>query len=413
MPLRAKKYMIPTKIELLSPAGNRECLKAAARFGADAVYIAGKEYGLRAFADNFTLEEIADAAAYLHSLGKKLYIALNAVFHEKDLTGLEAYVSSLADARADALIVSDPGVFMLVKRAAPGMPVHISTQANTTNAESAAFWYAQGASRVILSRELPLEEISKIRRAVPQQLELEAFAHGAMCISYSGRCLLSSFITGRSGNTGECAQVCRWAFSIHEKGYPDDYFPIAQDERGTYILNSKDLCMLPYLKDMIEAGVASLKIEGRMKSAYYVACVTRAYRKALDDIAAGRTFDPMLVQEAAKAGSREFTKGFYFGNPGREGQDTRRGTVVRTYDFVGVVKQRLAEGWVLIEQRGKFCVGDILEALTPGEAYEFAVTDIRTTEGEPRQSAPHPKELLRIRCPLPLEPGDMLRIRRK
>jgi Collagenase and related proteases len=405
--------MTPPKIELLAPAGNRECLEAAARFGADAVYAGGRAYGLRAFADNFTLEEIADAAAYLHRLGKKLYIALNAVFHEKDFEGLEAYVSGLCDARIDALIVSDPGVLMRVKRAAPHMPVHISTQANACSAAAAAFWHAQGASRVILSRELSLDEIAQIKKNTPGTLELEAFAHGAMCISYSGRCLLSSFITGRSANGGACAQPCRWEFSLHDKDHTGDDYPIAQDERGTYVLNSKDLCMLPYLNDMIGAGITSLKIEGRMKSAYYVACVTRAYRRALNDIAAGRPFEPALTAEAEKAGSRAFTTGFYFGSPGEAGQDTRRGAVVRTYDFVGVVKERLPDGWLLVEQRGKFCVGDTLEALTPGETGEFAVTDICTAEGEPRECAPHPRERLHIRCPLALQPGDMLRIRRK
>ncbi len=400
-------------VELLAPAGNRECLEAAARFGADAVYAAGKVYGLRAFADNFTLEEISDAAAYLHRLGKKLYIALNAVFHEQDYEGLEAYVSGLYDARVDALIVSDPGVMMTVRRVTPDMPVHISTQANICSAASAAFWHAQGASRVILSRELSLDEISSIRRKLPDTVEIEAFVHGAMCISYSGRCLLSSFITGRSGNSGACAQPCRWEFTLHEKGYKDDYFPVGEDERGTYILNSKDLCMLPHVKEMSEAGIVSLKIEGRMKSAYYVACVTRAYRRALDDMAAGRPFDASLMAEVEKAGSRAFTTGFYFGNPGKAGQDTSRGTVVRTYDFVGVVKENLPDGWLLVQQRGKFCVGDTLEALTPGETGEFTVTEIRTPEGELRECAPHPKELLHIRCPLPLQPGDMLRIRRK
>lgn len=405
--------MTPMKIELLAPAGNRECLEAAARFGADAVYAAGKAYGLRAFADNFTLEEIADAAAFLHSRHKKLYIALNAVFREKDYEGLEAYVSGLYDAGVDALIISDPGVMMLVRRVAPEMPIHISTQANTSSGTSAAFWHAQGAERVVLSRELTLEEIASIRRNLPDSLALEAFAHGAMCISYSGRCLLSSFITGRSSNSGACAQPCRWEFSLHEKGYPDDYFPVGQDERGTYILNSKDLCMLPHLKEMIDAGIVSLKIEGRMKSAYYVACVTRAYRRALNDIAAGKPFDPALVAEAQKAGSRALTTGFYFGNPGEAGQDTDKSTIQRTYDFVGVIKEPLPDGWLLIEQRGKFCVGDTLEALTPGDIGEFTVTEIRTPEGEPRESAPHPKELLHLRCALPLQPGDMLRIRRK
>ena len=372
-----------------------------------------RAYGLRAFADNFTLDELADAAAYLHGLGKKLYVALNAVFHDTDYEGLEAYVSGLCDAHVDALIVSDPGVIALVRRVAPGMPLHVSTQANTCSAASAAFWHAQGASRVILSRELSLDEITLIRKNAPASLELEAFVHGAMCISYSGRCLLSGFITGRSANQGACAQPCRWEFALHEKNHANDWFPIGQDERGTYVLNSKDLCMLPHLKEMTDAGITSLKIEGRMKSAYYVACVTRAYRRALDALAVGEAFDEALIGEVEKAGSRAFTTGFYFGNPGEAGQDTRSATIARAYDFVGVVRGTLPDEWLLVEQRGKFCVGDALEVLTPGEIGEFNVAEIRTAEGEPRQCAPHPKELLHIPCPLKLQSGDMLRIRRE
>ena len=403
------------KCELLAPAGSLESLIAAADFGADAVYAAGKSYGLRAFADNFTPEGIAQAAELLHARGKKLYITLNAVFHAQDFAGLDDYVAALRDARVDALIVSDPGVLTVCRRVAPDVPLHLSTQANTTNAHSARFWYEQGVSRVILSRELSLEEIAEIRAKTPDTLELEAFVHGAMCIAYSGRCLLSSVFTGRSGNSGACAQPCRWEYHLSERGYDGEYFPAYSDDRGTYVLNSKDLCMIEHIGRLMDAGIVSFKIEGRMKSAYYVACVTGAYRRALDDVLAGRSFDPQLLDEVAKAGSRPFTTGFYFGNPREAGQDTQRGTAVRTYDFVGVAKGETdADGRVLIQQRGKFLVGDEMEALTPKGSVTFTVTQIRTTEGEPRESAPHPKEMLVISgAPEELGEGCMLRKKRQ
>ncbi len=400
-------------VELLAPAGGMESLCAAADFGADAVYAAGKAYGLRAFADNFTPDEIAKAAAYLHSRGKRLYITMNAVFHPQDFNGIEDNIARLAEAGVDAFIVSDPGVLMTAKRIAPQIPVHISTQANTTNALSARFWHEQGASRVILARELSLAEIADIRAHTPKELELEAFVHGAMCIAYSGRCLLSNVFTGRSGNGGACAQPCRWEYQISEKGYPGEEFPIISDERGTYVLNSKDLCMIAHLDDMIEAGIMSLKIEGRMKSAYYVACVTRAYRQALDDAQAGRPFNPELLEEIGKAGSRAYTTGFFYGNPREQGQDIKRGKVERSYDFVGVVKAETDDsGWTLFEQRGKFHVSDALEVLSPQGISTVAIDGLQTLEGEERQSAPHPKEMLRFFSQSKLHPGDMLRIKR-
>lgn len=388
---------------------------AAADFGADAVYAAGKSYGLRAFADNFEPDEIAKAAEYLHARGKKLYITINAVFHAQDFVGLDDYIAALRDANVDAFIVTDPGVIMACRRIAPDIPLHLSTQANTTNAASARFWHEQGISRLVLSRELSLEEIAQIRQNTPETLELEAFVHGAMCIAYSGRCLLSSFFTGRSGNGGACAQPCRWEYHLSERGYDGEYFPAFSDDRGTYVLNSKDLCMIGHIKDILDAGVISLKIEGRMKSAYYVACVTGAYRHAVDDLRAGRPADPQLLEEATKAGSRPFTTGFYYGNPRGAGQDTQRGTALRTYDFVGVVKgEPDGQGRVLIQQRGKFCAGDELEALTPQGSITFTVSDIRTTEGEARESAPHPKEMLYITsAPRVLAEGHMLRKKRQ
>ncbi len=401
------------KIELLAPAGSMESLHAAADFGADAVYAAGKAYGLRAFADNFSPDEIAHAASFLHSRGKRLYITMNAVFHPFDFDGLEEYIACLANAGVDAFIITDPGVLTTAKRIAPQIPIHISTQANTTNARTARFWYEQGASRVILARELSLAEIYEIRANTPKELELEAFVHGAMCIAYSGRCLLSSVFTGRSGNRGACAQPCRWEYQLSEKGYPDEYFPAYSDDRGTYVLNSKDLCMIEHIKDMIDAGIISLKIEGRMKSAYYVACVTRAYKQALDDVYAGKPFDPDLLEEIGKAGSRAYTTGFFYGNPREQAQDITRGKVERTHDFVGVIKaETTTEGWTLFEQRGKFCVGDTLEVLSPHGVSAIEVAGLRTPEGESRNCAPHPKEMLELLSMSRLLPGDMLRKKR-
>ncbi len=402
------------RIELLSPAGSTESLRAAADFGADAVYAAGKTYGLRAFADNFSPEEIKKAAVFLHSRGKKIYITLNAVFHPRDFDGLDDYIAMLSDAGVDAFIVTDPGVLRAVRQAAPKVEVHISTQASTSNAQSARFWHDHGASRVILARELSLEEIAGIRAQTPAELELEAFVHGAMCIAYSGRCLLSSVFTGRSGNSGACAQPCRWEYHLYEKGYDDEYFPAYADERGTYVFNSKDLCMIAYLDDMIKAGITSLKIEGRMKSAYYVACITHAYRQALKDLEAGRPFNLSLLDEIAKAGSRAYTTGFYFGNPREAGQDTVRGRAERTHDFVGVVlAPEDQDSWTLVQQRGKFSQNDVLEVLSPGGTLTFTVEAIRSVEGELRDSAPHPKEEVFVRGAHGLHAGDMLRKKRE
>jgi len=400
-------------IELLAPAGGRESLEAAIYFGADAVYASGKTYGLRAFADNFSVEEIAEAANFVHSRGKKIYITLNAIFHECDFEGLEEYIAALAQAGVDAFIISDPGVLSIAKRVAPSVPLHLSTQANTTNLSSALFWHSQGVERVILSRELTLDEIAGMRKNAPDTLELEGFVHGAMCISYSGRCLLSNYFTGRGGNQGACAQPCRWEYHLHEKSYDGEYFPVYADERGTYVFNSKDLMMLPHVGDVIDAGITSLKIEGRMKSAYYVGCIVNAYRRAIDDYQAGKPFDETLMDEIGKAGSRAFTTGFYFGNPREDGQDTVRDVPQRTYDFVGVVRGEKDEnGRLLIEQRGKFSVGETLDVLSPNVSGLFEVTDIVTEKGESRESAPHAQEMVLISCPFDLKKGDMVRKKR-
>lgn len=388
-------------------------LKTAEYFGADAVYAAGKSYGLRAYADNFTADEIREAALYLHERGKKLYVAVNAFFRDADFDGFGEYLRGLVEARADAVIVSDPGALRTVKEIAPGIPVHLSTQANTMNSASALFWHGQGVKRIIMSRELSLGEIAEIRKNTPDTLEIEAFAHGAMCISYSGRCLLSSFLTGRSANRGQCAQPCRWEFALSEKGCGGEYFPVFEDGRGTFILNSKDLCMIRHLGKMAEAGITSVKIEGRMKSQYYVGCVTKAYRRAIDALERGEGFDEALLAEAGKAGSRAFTTGFYFGDPREEGQDTEGCAPASEYDFVAVVTgEKNKDGLIRIEQRGKFLAGDELEVLSPVVDGTFTVTDIFTPEGERRTGAPHPCEPLLIACPYGLKPFDMLRKKR-
>ncbi|WP_066683684.1 peptidase U32 family protein [Christensenella intestinihominis] len=400
-------------IELLAPAGNLETLETALYFGADAVYMAGKQYGLRAFADNFTEDGLQQAANMTHAQGKKLYITVNSVLWNRDLPGLEPYLCYLAEIGADAVIVTDPAVLQLIKRSNIPLSVHISTQANTTNYLSASFWHECGASRVVLSREVSLAEIEEIRKHIPADLELEAFVHGSMCIAHSGRCLLSSVLTGRSGNRGACAQPCRWEYHLYEKGYEGQYFPVMEDDQGTYIMNSRDLMMIGHIPELAGAGVSSFKIEGRMKSAYYVASVVHAYRRALDAYERdpqGYRFDESLKNELVKSASRGFTTGFYFGNPHEEGQDTQRLLDPRTYTFAGKVVSAPCAGVVEVEQRNKFSVWETLEVLSPHlENASFTVESICDMEGTPQESAPHPQQHVKVNCPYPLRPGDLLR----
>ena len=402
-----------TMIELLAPAGNLECLETALYFGADAVYMAGKSYGLRAFANNFTDDELARAADMTHAQGKKLYITVNSVLWNRDLPQLGSYHEFLSGIGADGIIVSDPAVLKVVRDSGIPIPVHISTQANTTNYLSASFWHEQGAKRIVLSREVSLEEIAEIRRNTPASLELEAFVHGAMCVAHSGRCLLSSVLTGRSGNRGECAQPCRWEYHLYEKGYEGQYFPIMEDDRGTYIMNSRDLMMIRHIPLLIGAGITSLKIEGRMKSAYYVASVVHAYRRAIDAYAGdpgGYVFDEALAEELIKSATRGFTTGFYFGNPQEAAQDTVRDVDLRKYTFVGRILDSAENGTVEVEQRNKFSVGETLEVLSPHMgSCSFRVEGICDMEGNAQDSAPHPQQHIRINCPYPLRKGDLLR----
>ena len=402
------------KIELLAPAGNMECLKTAVYFGADAIYMSGKSYGLRAFADNFDGEQMHQAVQYAHRYGKKVYITVNAVFRNQDLKGLEKYAQELESCGVDAVIVADPGVMQIIQKTVPKMEIHLSTQANTTNYASANFWHGQGVKRIVLSREVTLEEIREIRDKTPDTLDLEAFVHGAMCISYSGRCLLSSVTTGRSGNRGECAQPCRWKYYLHEKSYEGEYFPIYADDQGTYVLNSKDLMMIEHIDALYEAGITSFKIEGRMKSPYYVACVVDSYRRAIDAYEAdpkGYVFDRTLLKDLEKCSTRQFTTGFYFGNPREEAQDVKRDALLNKHNFVAVVRAKAAEpGHLVVEQRNKFSVGDELEVLSPHMGKEsFSVESIVNEQGENQESAPHPQQIVTINCPYPLEEMDIIR----
>ena len=402
------------RAELLAPAGNMECLRTALYFGADAVYCAGKQFGLRAFAANFSLQELSEAAEVAHAQGKKLYVTVNALLREGELTEAEEYMRALRETGIDAVIVSDPAAAIMAREA--GIELHISTQMSICNSSSAGFWHAFGAKRIVLGRETTLEEIAQIRKNCPETMEIEAFVHGAMCVAHSGRCLLSSVFTGRSGNRGECAQPCRWEYTISEAGYPGEYFPILEDGRGTYVLNSKDLNMIGHIPALIEAGISSLKIEGRMKSAYYVACVTNAYRRALDAFYANPGAyapDPALTEELEMSATRRFTTGFYFGNPRAEGQDTEKALSPRGYTFCAkVLAPADGRGLTLVEQRNKFSVGDTLKVLSPHMAFcEFMLETLENEDGDAVQAAPHAQQRLYLRCPFALRPGDMLRRR--
>ncbi|WP_418948706.1 peptidase U32 family protein [Phascolarctobacterium faecium] len=400
------------KPELLAPAGNMEKCKIALRYGADAVYLGGKMFGLRAFANNFSIEEIAEAAAYAHGLGKKVYVTVNIFAHNEDLARLPDYLLELQQAGVDALLISDLGVWNVARQTVPEMPLHVSTQANTSNWAAVQAWKALGAERVVLARELSLEEIREI--GARTDVELEAFVHGAMCISYSGRCLLSSYLTGRDGNRGACAQACRWEYSLIEKNRSDEGFDIEEDERGTYVMNSKDLCLIDHIPDLIEAGICSLKIEGRMKSIHYVATVVSVYRKAID----AYCNDPKKYQvtdewrqELEKVSHRPYTKGFAFGKPGSDGQVYTTSSYEQTHDFVGIVLAYDADAKrAYIEQRNNVKNGEVLELLMPdGELFPLTLEDMRNADGESIDCAPHAQQKFSIVSDRALMPDSLLR----
>jgi putative protease len=383
--------------ELLAPAGNLERLKIALAYGADAAYIGGRQFGLRAFADNFTRKEMEEGIAYAHRNGKRIYVTMNIFARNEDFDEMEEYVRMLREIGADAIILSDPGILSLVRDTAPDMEIHLSTQANNTNWRSAVFWHKQGVKRIILARELSLEEIRHIRENTPDNLELEAFIHGAMCMSYSGRCTISNYLTGRDANRGECTQPCRWKYHVVEEKRPGEYMPVVEDDTGTYLFNSKDLCMLEHIPAMAETGLTSYKIEGRMKTGYYVANVVAAYRRELDRYLrnpAGYSFDPNSLKELKKASHRPFTTGFYFNKPGADANVYEDSSYVRGYDFVAILlENRKDKGLILVEQRNNFQVGDRLEIMQPGEDYlEYEVTEMYDGERNPITVAPHPQQ---------------------
>lgn len=390
------------KPELLIPAGNLDTLKTAVIYGADAVYIGGEAFSLRAKADNFDRASMEEAIAFAHEHGVKVYVTANIFAHNYDLAGAEDYFKELKAIKPDALIISDPGLFTMARRIVPEIDIHISTQMNTTNYESFLFWERLGAKRVVNARELSLNELKEIRQKIGDSLEIESFIHGAMCISYSGRCLLSAYMTGRSANQGACTHPCRWNYSVMEEKRPGEYFPVEENERGTYIFNSKDLCMIEHIPELIDAGIDSFKIEGRMKTALYVAVTARAYRKAIDDYLA----DPALYEaslpryreEISKCTYREFTTGFYFGKPDSSTQIYDSNTYVHNYVYLGTVEQVYDDGSVLIEQKNKFCTGDEIEILKPHCVNEsvrvLRIQDALT--GAEQESCPHSKQKLRV-----------------
>lgn len=403
------------KPELLIPAGSLEVLKTAVAFGADAVYIGGEAFGLRAKAKNFERDEMEEGIRFAHAHGAKVHVTANILAHNRDLQGAEDYLMELKELKPDALIIADPGMFMLAKRICPEIDIHISTQANNTNYETFKFWYGQGAKRVVSARELSLEEIKEIRRKVPQDLEIESFIHGAMCISYSGRCLLSSYFTGRDANQGACTHPCRWKYSVMEESRPGEYFPVFENGRGTYIFNSKDLCMIEHIPEMIEAGIDSFKIEGRMKTVLYVATVARTYRRAIDDYLESREKYQANMDwyraEVAKCTHRHFTTGFYFGKPDGGTQIYDASTYVNEYIYLGTVEAADEKGRARISQRNKFCVGDRIEIMKPdGENLEAEVFSLTTENGETVESAPHPKQVLYVEMDQRADIGDILRV---
>ncbi|MBP5209754.1 MAG: U32 family peptidase [Clostridia bacterium] len=405
-----------TTPEILSPAGNEEKMQAALRYGADAVYLAGKAYGMRASTDNFTPDEMRRAVAWAHEKNKKVYVTVNTLPREDELPALCAYLGDLGEIAPDALIVADLGVFEMAKKYAPRVPLHVSTQAGCVNSASVNFWYGMGARRVILARELSLSEIRAIRRATPPDVELEVFVHGSMCVSFSGRCLLSNYLTGRDGNRGQCAQPCRWnyalrAYALEEEKRPGSFLPVEEHGGETFVMSSRDLCMIGHMEDLLEAGVSSCKIEGRAKSACYAAVTANAYRLAADAAAAGRPFDPALLREVESVSHRTYDTGYFYADPRRDAETVAADGYLREKAWLAtVLDYDPASGTALCRQRNKYIAGQPLEVLTPGRT-GVAVTPSALTDpdGAPIDSTPHPGMLFRLALPIPVMPGDLLR----
>ena len=405
------------KLELLAPAGDLEKLKIAVDYGADAVYFGGEMFSLRAGAGNLSIEEIEEGVAYAHERNVKCHMTFNIFAHNEDIAPLSDYLQRIKHIPIDAYIVSDPGVIALIKEANPDAELHLSTQANMTNYVTANFWHSQGVKRIVLARELTFEEIKDIRSRIPESMDLEAFIHGAMCISYSGRCLLSNFMTDRDANRGQCAHPCRWKYRLVEEQRPGEYYPVEEDERGTYIMNSKDLCMLEHIPDIVEAGVSSAKIEGRMKSVFYVATIVSAYRRAIDayyEDPENYVFDPSWMTELKKVSRREFTTGFYYNKPTDEDQNYQTSAYTRDYSFIGMVKEYDPETCMaVVEQRNKMSVGEEIEVFGPGrDFFSQKLEVLLDEEGQPIESAPHPQQIVKIKMKEPVEKNFILRKRK-
>ena len=401
-------------VELLIPASSLEVLKIAVIYGADAVYIGGEVFGLRAKAKNFSMEDMAEGIQFAHEHGVKVYVTANILAHNGDLEGVREYFTQLKEIKPDALIISDPGIYTIAKEICPEIERHISTQANNTNYGTYQFWWNQGAKRVVTARELSLNEIAEIRKNIPDEMEIETFVHGAMCISYSGRCLLSNYFTGRDANQGACTHPCRWKYAVVEEKRPGEYLPVYENERGTYIFNSKDLCMIEHIPELIEAGIDSFKIEGRMKTALYVATVARTYRKAIDDylISPEKYKENMdwYLEQISNCTYRQFTTGFFFGKPSEESQIYDNNTYIKEYTYLGIVGDCNEEGLYRIEQRNKFSVGEQIEVMKPdGRNILVTVKRIVDEDGNEMESAPHPKQVLYIDLGQELEMYDILR----
>ena len=418
-----REEKLARKPELLLPAEDLEVLKTAVRYGADAVYIGGEAYGLRAKARNFSRDEMAEGIRYAHDHGVKVFVTANILAHNSDLAGAEQYFGQLAELGPDAILVADPGMFMLARKACPDIPIHISTQANNTNYGTFNFWFGMGAERVVCARELSLIEIAQIRREIPPDREIEAFVHGAMCISYSGRCLLSNYFTGRDANRGACTHPCRWKYAVMEESRPGVYLPVEENERGTFVFNSRDLCMIDHIPDLLKAGVDSLKIEGRMKTALYVASVGRAYRQAIDDYLESEELYqsriPQYMDAIRKCTYRRFTTGFYYGRPDQDAMVYDSNTYVNEAVFLGIVEAITPENRARIMQRNKFCVGDHIEVMKPdGRDIPIIVKAMYNESGEEVDSAPHPKEIIDLELVMEedmsvsadVEVGDLLRV---
>ncbi|MFA5576447.1 MAG: U32 family peptidase [Tissierellaceae bacterium] len=406
------------KIELLAPAGDLEKLKMAINYGADAVYLGGEGFGLRKASKNFSIEEIEEGINYAHERGKRVYITLNIIPHDRDMEGLEDYVKQLYEIKADAVIVADPGMFAVVSRTVPDLDIHISTQASVTNYETMMFWYQLGVRRIVPARELSFAELEDLRSKLPADMEIETFVHGAMCISYSGRCLISNYMTGRDANLGDCAQPCRYKYALVEEKRPGQYFPIFEDEGGTFLMNSKDLCMIEHIPELIKTGIKSFKIEGRVKSSYYVATVIRSYRMAIDQYykdPENYVFDEKYLDEIKKVSHRDFTTGFYFGKPTEEAQVYTTSSYIRGFDFVGLILDFDKDSNIAtVEQRNRMFLGEKIEVFGPNkEHFTQLIEKMWNEEGEEIDVAPHPQQIVKILMEKPVSSMDMIRKERE